>query len=125
MLIDQLTAEFDPTQYKDEYRENLEDLIEQKKDGEEVTIPKEPKKQDNVTDLMDALEKSLQKNKKKIDRNKEKVDTKEIDGKEIIRKKHIQEKILREKREEDGLVKYNEENVREWSLTGIFLCGKA
>lgn len=57
-------SEFDPTQYKDEYRENLEDLIEQKKDGEEVTIPKEPKKQDNVTDLMDALEKSLQKTRK-------------------------------------------------------------
>ncbi len=72
LLIDQLTTEFDPTQYKDEYREALEDLIEQKKDGEEVTIPKETKKQDNVTDLMEALEKSLQKNKKKSTGTKKK-----------------------------------------------------
>ena len=72
LLIDQLTTEFDPTQYKDEYREALEDLIEQKKDGEEVTIPKETKKQDKVTDLMEALEKSLQKNKKKSTGTKKK-----------------------------------------------------
>ncbi len=68
MLIDQLTTEFDPEKYTDEYRTALLELIEKKKEGEEITTAKEPKTPDNVTDLMEALEKSLnesQKNKKK------------------------------------------------------------
>ncbi|MDQ0351695.1 DNA end-binding protein Ku [Alkalibacillus filiformis] len=64
MLIDQLTTEFDPEKYTDEYRTALLDLIEKKKDGEEVATAKEPEKTDNVTDLMDALEKSLNKTQK-------------------------------------------------------------
>ncbi|QAS53086.1 Ku protein [Halobacillus litoralis] len=62
-LIDQLTAEFDPEKYKDEYRTALLDLIEAKKNNEEVTTAKDKPKPDNVTDLMDALEKSLEKTK--------------------------------------------------------------
>ncbi len=68
MLIDQLTTEFEPEKYTDEYRTALLELIEKKKEGEEITTAKEPKTPDNVTDLMEALEKSLnesQKNKKK------------------------------------------------------------
>ncbi|MFD1361588.1 non-homologous end joining protein Ku [Lentibacillus salinarum] len=67
MLIDQLSAEFDPEKYHDEYRTALMDLIEQKKEGDEVTTAAEKPKPDNVTNLMDALEKSLdraQKDKK-------------------------------------------------------------
>ncbi|MFC4404139.1 Ku protein [Gracilibacillus xinjiangensis] len=65
LLIDQLTTEFDPEKYTDDYRTALLDLIEQKRKGEEVSTAKEPKKHDNVTDLMEALEKSLQKTKTK------------------------------------------------------------
>ncbi|SER18978.1 DNA end-binding protein Ku [Gracilibacillus ureilyticus] len=65
LLIDQLTTEFEPEKYTDEYRTALLDLIDQKRKGEEVSTAKEPKKHDNVTDLMEALEKSLQKTKKK------------------------------------------------------------
>ncbi|SFA97581.1 DNA end-binding protein Ku [Lentibacillus halodurans] len=67
MLIDQLSAEFDPEKYKDEYRTALMELIEQKKNGDEVTTAEEKPKPDNVTNLMDALQESLdraQKDKK-------------------------------------------------------------
>lgn len=63
MLIDQLTTKFEPSKYKDEYRSALLELIERKKNGEDISTAKEPKKKDNVTDLMEALEKSLNKTK--------------------------------------------------------------
>ncbi|ENH98004.1 DNA repair protein YkoV [Gracilibacillus halophilus YIM-C55.5] len=63
MLIDQLTTEFEPEKYTNEYRTALLDLIEQKKEGDEISTAKEPEKEDNVTDLMEALEKSLDKTK--------------------------------------------------------------
>jgi DNA end-binding protein Ku len=44
---------------RDTYRENVERLIEEKKKGEKITTVKQPRKAP-VTDLMDALKKSLQ-----------------------------------------------------------------
>ncbi len=64
LLIEQLSTEFEPEKYHDEYRTALLELIEQKKNGEEVSTAKEPAKKDNVTDLMEALEKSLNKTQK-------------------------------------------------------------
>ncbi|WP_208590142.1 non-homologous end joining protein Ku [Gracilibacillus suaedae] len=64
LLIEQLSTEFEPGKYHDEYRTALLELIEQKKNGEEVSTAKEPAKKDNVTDLMEALEKSLNKTQK-------------------------------------------------------------
>ncbi|MCP8615792.1 Ku protein [Salirhabdus salicampi] len=64
MLIDQLTTEFDVEKYKDEYRTALLELIEEKKANEQVETGKEKPKPDNVTDLMEALQKSLDKTKK-------------------------------------------------------------
>ncbi|MUK89597.1 Ku protein [Ornithinibacillus sp. L9] len=64
MLIDQLTTEFDPEKYKDEYRTALLDLIEEKKGKDQTTTAKEKPKPDNVTDLMDALQASLDRAKK-------------------------------------------------------------
>ncbi len=65
LLIDQLTTEFEPEKYTDEYRTALLELIEKKRQNEEVTTGKQPAKQDNVMDLMEALEKSLKKTGKK------------------------------------------------------------
>ncbi|MCA1020703.1 Ku protein [Halobacillus litoralis] len=62
-LIDQLTSEFDAGKYKDDYRTALMELIEAKKNNEEVTTAKDNPAADNVTNLMDALEKSLEKTK--------------------------------------------------------------
>ena len=58
-LIDSLSADFDPTKYRDEYRERVLDLIERKAAGEEVSVQPMPEKPAQVPDLMAALEASL------------------------------------------------------------------
>ncbi|NLU52228.1 MAG: Ku protein [Clostridiaceae bacterium] len=59
-LIENLTAEFDPTKYKDEYREALLEMIHKKAEGQEiVSAPEAPQR--NVIDLMAALQASLKK----------------------------------------------------------------
>lgn len=64
-LIEQLTTEFKPEQYEDEYRSALSELIESKISGNEIkTAPKVGKKE-NVVDLMDALQASIDKTKPK------------------------------------------------------------
>ncbi|WLD94869.1 Ku protein [Alkalihalobacillus sp. AL-G] len=72
-LIDQLTTEFDPEKYHDDYREDLMEAIESKVKGEQITVSKERPKAD-VVDLMDALQASINdskpKKKKKTTRKK-------------------------------------------------------
>jgi len=60
-LIDSLTAEFDPSAYRDEYREELLSLIERKAEGKDVlTAPAtEEPKPTAAPDLMSALEESI------------------------------------------------------------------
>src|SRR5437763_11924510 len=57
-LIENLTAEFEPGKYHDEYREAVLGMIERKAEGEEIVLQpaEEPEK---VPDLMAALEASL------------------------------------------------------------------
>jgi DNA end-binding protein Ku len=57
-LVSHLTAPFQPAQFHDAYRENVERLIEQKKKGQKITPVKQPRKAP-VIDLMDALQRSL------------------------------------------------------------------
>ncbi|PLT35272.1 Ku protein [Bacillus sp. V5-8f] len=64
MLIDQLTTKFEPGKYNDDYRTALLELIESKKEGRTIT----PKERDtpaaaNVTDLMAALQASIDRTK--------------------------------------------------------------
>jgi DNA end-binding protein Ku len=58
-LIDSLTSDFDPGQYRDEYREKVLELIERKAQGEEIAVQPEAPKPARVPDLMAALEASL------------------------------------------------------------------
>jgi len=59
-LIDSLAADFDPSKYRDEYREELLALIEQKARGEEIVAPvSEEPKPTKAPDLMAVLEESL------------------------------------------------------------------
>ena len=59
-LIESLSADFDPTAYKDEYREELLALIERKAKGESVVEAEtEAPKPTKAPDLMAALEESL------------------------------------------------------------------
>lgn len=63
LLIDQLTTEFDPEKYTDDYRNALLELIESKRTGKEVVTPSEKEKKSNVTDLMAALQASIDRTK--------------------------------------------------------------
>lgn len=65
LLIEQLTTEFDPEKYHDEYRSALLDVIEAKRNGEEIVSAPERKIETNVTDLMAALQASIDKTKAK------------------------------------------------------------
>ena len=63
MLIDQLTATFEPEKYHDDYRTALLELIEQKKNGQLTVTAKEKESviPADMTDLMAALQASLDK----------------------------------------------------------------
>lgn len=61
-LIDTLSAEWDPSRYRDTYREVLLQIIEAKVKGEEVALPA-PARPRKVIDLMTALERSLRERK--------------------------------------------------------------
>lgn len=68
LLIDQLTTTFEPEKYTDDYRTALMELIEQKKTGKKTvtaTERKQPTTASNVTELMAALQASVDKTKKK------------------------------------------------------------
>jgi DNA end-binding protein Ku len=58
-LIDSLSADFDPSRYKDEYRERVLELIEKKAAGEEIAVQPEAEEPVAAPDLMAALEASL------------------------------------------------------------------
>ena len=59
-LIDSLANEFEPTKYRDEYREELLELLEQKASGKEiVSTPTEEPEPTKAPDLKAALEESL------------------------------------------------------------------
>lgn len=58
-LVQHLTAKFKLSEFHDTYRENVERLIEERKQGKKVTVIKQPRKAP-VIDLMEALKKSLQ-----------------------------------------------------------------
>lgn len=53
---------FDGTQYRDEYRERLRDLLDKKVKGEAVDLTPMPAPQAKVVDLMEALKASLARN---------------------------------------------------------------
>jgi DNA end-binding protein Ku len=59
-LIDSLSTKFDPTSYRDEYREELLSLIEHKAEGKEIVAPEAEKAEaTKAPDLMAALEESI------------------------------------------------------------------
>jgi DNA end-binding protein Ku len=59
-LIDSMTADFDPDEYHDNYREALQELVDAKIEGREVVQPEEGKvAEGEPTSLTDALQASL------------------------------------------------------------------
>ena len=58
-LVSAMTGEFDPAQYRDEYREALEAVIQAKVDGQETVAVEAPEEGGRLIDLMAALEASV------------------------------------------------------------------
>lgn len=58
-LVESLAASFEPDKYRDEYREQVLDLIERKAAGEEFEVPEVAAGAPKVIDLMAALEASV------------------------------------------------------------------
>src|SRR6476469_10380837 len=58
-LVSAMTGEFDPSQYKDEYRDALMQVIESKIEGHEVKAPEPAEETGKLVDLMAALEASV------------------------------------------------------------------
>lgn len=55
-----MKGRFEPEKYKDEYQNNIKNAIDDKIDGKEIKGSKRKTKK-QITDLMEALEKSLKK----------------------------------------------------------------
>jgi DNA end-binding protein Ku len=58
-LIEALAAEWEPEKFKDDFQENLKNLIQTKLEGGTITAVEKPKKMAPVVDLMAALKQSL------------------------------------------------------------------
>ena len=63
-LIDSLTGKFQPDRFRDEYKENIEQLIEQKQKGERVHATRQASPRP-VVNILQALQKSLEENQSK------------------------------------------------------------
>jgi len=69
-LVAAMTGEFEPEKYKDEYREALLEIIEQKVEGKEIAEPEPVEETGNLIDLMAALEASVSAARKARDDDK-------------------------------------------------------
>jgi DNA end-binding protein Ku len=58
-LIESLSADWDPLEFHDEYRQQVLDLIERKAAGEEIAVQPQAEEPEAAPDLMAALEASL------------------------------------------------------------------
>ncbi|HEX8120852.1 MAG TPA: Ku protein [Solirubrobacteraceae bacterium] len=59
-LIEELSVDWDPEQYKDRHRDRLRKIIRDKKKGKTIKAPEEPEVPAAVPDLMAALRESLE-----------------------------------------------------------------
>ena len=64
-LVDTLAGEWDPSEYRDTYTDALRQTIEAKVEGKEMTAP-EVRQPARVTDLMEALKRSLEKRPRRL-----------------------------------------------------------
>jgi DNA end-binding protein Ku len=60
-VIEELSTEWEPERYTDCYRERLLRVVDQKRQGERITVPEEQKEPKAAPDLMAALEETLAK----------------------------------------------------------------
>ena len=58
-LIDQLSGDFDPKIFEDSYRRRVEEAIEAKIEGNEITVNPVEARTEKVVDLLEALKASV------------------------------------------------------------------
>jgi DNA end-binding protein Ku len=59
LLIDSMVTDWDPSNYADSHREKVQEMIDRKREGEEVVTEMAPREPTKVIDLMDALNASV------------------------------------------------------------------
>jgi DNA end-binding protein Ku len=59
LLIDSMVTDWDPSNYADSHREKVQEMIDRKREGEEVVTETAPREPTKVIDLMDALNASV------------------------------------------------------------------
>ena len=62
-LVESLKTSFEPGKYQDTYRERLLEVIQARVEGKEVTVAPSPE-QEKVVDLLEALQASVERNKR-------------------------------------------------------------
>jgi DNA end-binding protein Ku len=63
-LVDAMAMKFEPDEFKDEYKEAVEDIVKAKVAGKEIVEVEEPEAETTVVDLMSALKASVERAKK-------------------------------------------------------------
>jgi DNA end-binding protein Ku len=63
-LIDSMEGDFDPTEYKDAYREAVQEIIDAKVEGKEIVAPEPDEAAPAASDLLSALRASVEAAKK-------------------------------------------------------------
>jgi DNA end-binding protein Ku len=59
-VIEELSTDWDPESYEDCYRKRLRDVIERKRKGRKIEVPKPEMEPEPAPDLMEALEQTLE-----------------------------------------------------------------
>jgi DNA end-binding protein Ku len=59
MLVDSLSGDWDPDEFQDDYAEAVQEMVETKLSGGEVKHAPEPKDTGEVVDLLEALQRSV------------------------------------------------------------------
>ena len=96
-LVESLAATFQPERYRDEYREQVLDLIQMKAAGQEFTAPEALVEKPKVVDLMAALEASVQAAKEARGRHPAAKSAKEEPAKKTAAKKTAAKKTAAKK----------------------------
>jgi len=87
-LIEQIASDgFDASRYEDEVKKRLEEAVEAKVEGQEITAAPEEEPRAKVIDLMDALKKSLGEDDKKKSTRRKPAKKKKTAAKKKTRKK--------------------------------------
>jgi DNA end-binding protein Ku len=59
-VIEALSDDWDPGEYKDRYRDRLRKVLQRKRKGETITLPDADEAPEPTPDLMEALERTLE-----------------------------------------------------------------